>query len=170
MEIKTFWRIIIKGIGLWLLINSIYVIPQFASIFSFNEGGLNWDSLISVWIITFGTLIVYLLVTLFFLFKTELIINILKLDQNFTQNKIDINISYNAVLSIAIIVIGALVFVEAIPKFCSTIYDFLRQKELFKDYLGTSWMIFYFLKTLFGYLIMTNSKVIAKFIDNRKTD
>lgn len=170
MEIKTFWRIVIKGIGLWLLINCVYVIPQFAATFSFNDGTLNWANLISVWFITFGTLIVYLLVIGFFLFKTEFIVNILKLDKNFTQEKIDINIPYNAVLSIVVIVIGALVFVEAIPKLCSTIYEFLRQKELFKDYMGTSWIIFYFLKTIFGYLIMTNSKMIVKFIDNKKAN
>lgn len=168
MEIKTFWRIVIKGIGLWLLLNSIYVIPQFASTFFFASEGLNWNKLVPVWGVTFGTLIVYLLITVFFLFKTEWIVNILKLDQNFTQDKIDINISYDTVLSIVVILIGALVFVESIPKLCSTIYEFLNQKELFKDYLGSSWMIFYFLKTLFGYLIMANSKAIVKFIDKKK--
>lgn len=70
MEIKTFWRIVVKGIGLWLLINSIYVIPQFASTFSFIEqGSLNWESLIAVWAILFGTLAVYLVVTGFFFLK-----------------------------------------------------------------------------------------------------
>ncbi|CAM3640941.1 hypothetical protein [Flavobacterium chungbukense] len=171
MEIRTFWRIIIKGIGLWLLINSIYVIPQFASSFSFIEsGGLNWENLISVWFIIFGTLAVYLLITVFFLFKTEWIVRILRLDQNFTENRIDINLPYKNVLSIAVIVIGALVFVEAIPTLCSTIYEFVKQKELIKDYSGTSWLIFYFLEALSGYLIMTNSKTIIKFIDKQIND
>lgn len=168
MEIKTFWRIIIKGIGLWLLVNSIYVIPQFASTFSFNQDHLDWGNLITVWLITFGTLILYLLVVRVFLFKTEWVVNVLKLDKSFTENRIDINLPYSNVLSIAVIVIGALVFVEAIPELCSTIYEFLKQKELFKDYSGTSWLIFYFLKALFGYLMMTNSKTIVKFIDKRK--
>jgi len=171
MEIRTFWRIIIKGIGLWLLVNSIYVIPQFASTFSFIEyGGLNWENLISVWFIILGTLAVYLFVTGFFLFKTEWIVTILKLDQKFTENRIDVNIPYKSVLSIAVIVIGALIFVESIPKLCSTIYEFVKQKELIKDYAGTSWLIFYFLKALSGYLIMTNSKTIIKFIDKQKND
>lgn len=171
MEIKTFWRIVVKGIGLWLLVNSIYVIPQFASTFSFAElGGLNWENLIAVWIITLGTLAVYLLVTGFFLFKTEWIVRVLKLDQKFTENRIDVNIPYKSALSIAVIVVGALIFVEAIPRLCSSIYEFVKQKELIKDYSGTSWLIFYFLEALSGYLIMTNSKTIIKFIDKQKND
>ncbi|WP_026727398.1 hypothetical protein [Flavobacterium denitrificans] len=168
MEIKTFWRIIIKGIGLWLLINSIYVVPQFASSFSFIHDQLDWGNLIAVWLITFGTLIFYLLIVGVFLFKTEWIVNVLRLDKNFTENRIDINFPYNNVLSIAVIVIGALAFVEAIPKLCSTIYEFLKQKELFRDYSGASWLIFYFLKALVGYLMMTNSKTVVKLIDKRK--
>lgn len=171
MEIKTFWRIVIKGIGLWLLVNSIYVIPQFASTFSFIEyGDLNWENLISVWFIILGTLAVYLFVTGFFLFKTEWIVSILKLDQKFTENRIDVNIPYKSVLSIAVIVVGALVFVEAIPALCSNIYDFVKQKELIKDYAGTSLLIFYFSQAISGYLIMTNSKTIIKFIDKQKND
>lgn len=171
MEIRTFWRIIIKGIGLWLLINSIYVIPQFASSFFFIEsGGLNWENLISVWFIIFGTLAVYLLITGFFLFKTEWIVTILRLDQKFTENRIDVNLPYKNVLSIAVIVVGALVFVEAIPALCSNVYDFVKQKELIKDYSGTSLLIFYFLQAISGYLIMTNSKTIVKFIDKQNND
>lgn len=168
MEIKTFWRIVIKGIGLWLLINSVYIIPQFASTFSFNQYQLDWGNLITVWLITFGTLIVYLLIVRMFLFKTEWMVSALKLDKNFTESRIDINLPYTNVLSIAVIVIGSLIFVEAVPKLCSTIYEFLKQKELFKDYSGASWLVFYFLKALSGYLLMTNSKTVVRFIDKRK--
>ncbi|MCR4033067.1 MULTISPECIES: hypothetical protein [Flavobacterium] len=170
MEIKTFWRIIVKGIGLWLLINSVYIIPQFASTFSLTENGVNWNILTGVWAVLLGNLFVYLLITGFFLFKTEWIVNKLKLDKNFPQEKIDINLPYRTVISIAVVIIGAIVFVEALPKLCSTIYEFVKQKELIKDYAGTSWLIFYFLKGLFGYLIMTNSKNIVKFIDKQKVD
>lgn len=94
----------------------------------------------------------------------------MKLDQKFTENRIDANIPYKSALSIAVIVIGALVFVEAIPRLCSSIYEFVKQKELIKDYVGTSWLIFYFLEALSGYLIMTNSKTIIKFIDKQTKD
>jgi hypothetical protein len=171
MEIKTFWSIIIKGIGLWLLINSVYVITQFASTFAFtSDSGLNWKNLIAAWIITFGTLILYLLVASVFLFKSAWLIEKLRLDKNFSQDKIDLNIPYKTVLSIVVIVIGADVFIEALPKLCSTIYEFAKQKERINEYMGASWLIFYFLKALSGYLIMTNSKTVVKFIDKEKID
>ncbi len=68
-------------------------------------------------------------------------------------------------VKIIIIITGALILVEALPNLVAEIYQFLRQKELIKDYSETSWLFYYFLKSLFGYLIMTNSKFIEKFIN-----
>jgi hypothetical protein len=49
---------------------------------SFIDSEIGWNNLILVWFMCFITLLVYVLVTRLFLFKTEWIIKILKLDQN----------------------------------------------------------------------------------------
>lgn len=165
MEIKTFWTIILKGIGLWILLNAIYIIPQFTTTLFVFDNEIVWDNLLITWLISIAVFVLYILVARVFLFKSDWLMHFLKLDKNFTTEKIDINISSENLLKIIIIITGALILVEALPNLVAEIYQFLRQKELIKDYSETSWLFYYFLKSLFGYLIMTNSKFIEKFIN-----
>ena len=85
MHINTFWKIIIKSIGLWLLINCVWVIPQFMSTLNFLDGNLDWSNLILVWLMCLAALIVYILAARLFLFKTDWFVRILKLDQNLAK-------------------------------------------------------------------------------------
>ena len=164
MLINTFWKIIIKIIGLWLLFNGISIIPQFFSTLSFTNGDLNFDSLLSIWLMVFGAIIIYILIIRLFLFKTEWIIDKLKLEKNFNEEKINLEIESSTVLTIVIVVIGGLTIIESLPSFCSTLFNFLQQKMLIKDYPDSHWLIFDFLKVVIGYLLLTNGKSVAKYI------
>jgi len=164
MNINTFWKIIIKSIGLWLLMNCVWVIPQFTSTLNFIDGEIGWENLILVWVMCFTTLLVYILATRLFLFKAEWIIKILELDQNFNEEKIKFEIPAQTVLSITITVIGAIWFLKSFPNLASSIFEFLRQKELIKNYGETGWLIYYFISTIIGFLIMTNGKSVSKYI------
>lgn len=165
MEIKTFWTIVLKGIGLWLLVEAFYILPQMGSVFSISNYGDGFDSyVLLVWLFSILVFVLYLFIVRLFLFKSEWLLNILKLEKNFTTDRIDIGISKSKVLKIIIVTTGALILVGGFPHLIREIYQFLRQKELIKDYSETSWLFFYFLKSIFGYLIMTNSRSIEKFI------
>lgn len=61
MLIKTFWKILIKIIGLWLLFSCVSIIPQFFSTLSFTNGDLNTESLMLLWLMLFGSIIIYIL-------------------------------------------------------------------------------------------------------------
>ena len=165
MEINTFWRIILKGIGLWFLVESIYIVPQLMSTISVIDNEVGWSNLLIVWGINLFVFLIYILIVRLFLFKSDWLINTLKLEKNFTQEKIDISISTESILKIIIIIIGGLIFVQGLPNLIAEIYQFIQQKELIKNYPEVSWLIFHFLKTLFGYLMMTNSKIIEKYIN-----
>lgn len=164
MEIKTFWRIVIKGIGLWFLINILQIIPQLIANLSYIENHNDWGNLTSVLAINLLVFIIYVILIRLFLFQSDWLINILRLDQNFSQEKIGLTMPAETVMRIIIVVSGALIFVEALPNLIKGIFQFIQQTELIKDYPETSWLLFDFLKTLFGYLIMTNSRAIEKFI------
>jgi lysylphosphatidylglycerol synthetase-like protein (DUF2156 family) len=170
MLIKTFWKILIKIIGLWLLFSCISVIPQFFSTLSFTNGDLNIESLLLIWLMLFATIIIYIIIVRLFLFKTDWIVEKLKLEKNFTEERIDMNIKSSTVLTIAIIVIGGLIITESLPNFCSTLFDFLRQKNLLKDYQDTSWLIFHFCKIIIGYLLLTNGKNLVKYIEKESSE
>lgn len=164
MQINTFWKIILKSIGLWLLINCVWVIPQFMSTLNFQNGEINWNSLVLVWLMSLITLIAYILVTRIFLFKTEWLLRILKLDQNFAEDRIVIEIPPKTILTVVITMIGGVYFIKSFPSLANAIFEFLKQKELIKDYHNAGWMIYFFCATLIGFWVMTNGKAISNYI------
>ncbi|MCY1240195.1 hypothetical protein D3C87_673550 [compost metagenome] len=165
MLIDTFWKLLLKIIGLWLLFSCISVIPQFLSTISFVKGSIDFQSLLLVWLMLFVTIVIYIMILWIFLFKTAWIVEKLKLKNNFNEERIDLNIKSTTVLTIAIIVIGGLVLAESLPSFCSQLINFFQQKELLKDYPETSWIIYYFIKIIIGYLLVTNAKSFTKYIE-----
>lgn len=170
MQIKTFWQILIKIIGIWLLFSCISILPQFFSTLSFVNGNLNLKDLLLLWLGLLVTILIYILIIRLFLFKTDWIIKILKLEKNFTEDRIDLSIPKNTTITIAIIVIGGLIFIESLPNFCSRLFNFVQQKKMLKDYSDTSWLIYYFIKTIIGYLLLTNGKNIAKYLTKESTE
>ena len=170
MLINTFWKILLKIVGLFLLFSCISLIPEFYSTLSFTNGDLNTESLLMIWLMLFGAIILYTLIIRLFLFKTEWLVEKLKLEKNFNEERIDLNIKSSTVLTVAIIVIGGLMIAESLPNFCSGLFNFLQQGMLFKDYPDSSWLIYHFLKIIIGYLLLTNGKRLAEYIDKKSVE
>ena len=165
MKIETLWKIIIKLFGIWFLIESLYIIPQFTQTISYINREMNFEGLIYTFVFLIASIVVYAIIIRFFLFKTEWIIEKLRLNQNYTEEIIDINIKSSTVITIAIIIIGGMTLVDSIPRLLSQIFEFLQQKILVKDYPKFSWIILQLLKSIFGYLLITKSKIITKYIE-----
>ncbi|HEU4789454.1 MAG TPA: hypothetical protein VFS71_07200 [Flavobacterium sp.] len=170
MEIKTFWSIIIKLIGLWFLVNCFYIIPQLYGSLSYFDGDLNWESLIWTWLFTLLGVLIYCFIIRIFIFKTNWVVEKLKLDQGFTQEKIDLNISSYTVLQIVVILIGGYIFIQGLPVLCQQGIEFFQQKVLLRNYNGLSYLVYNFLRTLFGFIIMTNSNSAVKYICKQQED
>ena len=173
MTIKSFWTIIIKILGIWLILSSLTVISQFISFLQFF-GSSNNDNLFSLalpLIFILLTLLLYLLIIRLFVFKTDWIIDKLRLEKGFKEDRIDLNINHTTVLTIATIIIGGLIFVESFPQLCRQIFVFLQEDKMFRESKTSAWIIFQLVKTIIGYLLMTNSQVVVKFMDKeKKTD
>lgn len=170
MSIRTFWILLLKILGIWLILGSLTVIPQFFSAFSFfsNNQNDNITGVIVVIALLLLTIGIYLLILKLFVFNSNWIIDKLKLDKGFQDETIDLNIKLKTVLTIATIVIGGLMFIDAFPMFCKEIFISFQQKTVFREEANFSWIIFYFVKTLIGYLLMTNSKSVIEFIDKQR--
>lgn len=164
MSIRTFWIILIKIFGLILIFQAVSIIPEWiSSIYFLYENRDNKDFIILIFTILL-VLFIFYLITRFFLFKANWIIDKLKLDKGFEKNTIELNSSQNKIISIAIIVIGGYMLLQNIPILLQQLIAFFQDKTLFKDYPKSGWIIFYFCKAAIGYLLMTNSFRIAKFI------
>ena len=168
MEIRTFWTIILKSIGLWLLLNCFYIIPQFFSSLSFIEGQLDSQALVLQYLMTSFTIIVYILLVRLFLFKNTFIINFLKLEKHFTQERFDVNISYQSLLIAVVIIIGGLIFLQSLPVLFEEILSLMQNKKSTMEVSDTPWVIYHFVRTIIGLILMTNSRPIVRFIEKQQ--
>ena len=172
MTIRTFWTLFLKILGIWLILSALTVIPQFISAFAFfgensQDNFFTAIYIIALLLLTFG---LYFVVLKLLVFNSNWLIDKLKLDKGFQDEKLDLNITLKAVLAIATIVIGGLILVDALPMLCKEVFTFIQQKSVFREDPQFSWIIFYFIKALIGYLLMTNSKVVINYIDKKTVD
>jgi len=169
MTIRTFWNIFIKILGIWLVLSLLTVIPQFVRLLTFfgtNSQGrlLGIGITVALFLLTIG---IYALILRLFVFKTDWLIDKLRLDKGFPEEKIELIIQRSTVFTIATIVIGGIIFVDSFPLFCQQVLLFIQQDNLFRESPKSGWMIFYLVKTILGYLLMTNSQFVVKLIDKQ---
>ncbi len=136
MTPKTLFTIIIKIFGLWVIFSILEIIPQvLATLPMFiANGGININSslIIMILIPIFYILIIWLL-----LFKSELIISYLSLDQHFEQDQLQFHFSAAEILRVVILIIGGLLILEAIPKLIEQGLNYV-QKDASQSYLPYS--------------------------------
>ena len=167
MTIKTFWTIFIKILGIWLVLDSVTVIPQFFSTLFFtstDNTGQSFALTIALLLLTIG---IYILILRLFVFKTDWLIDKLQLEKGFAEEKIELNINYTTILTIATIVIGGIMFIDSLPQVCMQIFTFFQQKNRFIEDPESGWIIFHIAKTIIGYLLMTNSQFVVGFLNKQ---
>ena len=170
MSVRNFWTIFLKALGIWLVISGLTTIVQFISTLSalsFSNEGDVWSALYAI-VLTLLTIAIYFFILWLFVFKTSWLIDKLKLEQGFPEDKIEYNIHYSSVMTIAIIVIGGLIFIDSLPQFCRETFNYFQQNRMFHGNFSSGWIFFHLVKTVLGYLLMTNSKSIVKFIESKK--
>jgi len=169
MSIRTFWTLLLKILGIWLILSGISVVPQFINAFAFF-GDNQQDNVFAAFYITallFLTLALYAVVLKLLVFNSAWVIDKLKLDQGFPEERIDLNATLQTVLTIATIVLGGLILVDALPMLCKQVFTLIQQKSLFAEYPQFDWVIFYSAKALIGYLLMTNSKTVIRYVEKK---
>ena len=98
MTIKTFWTIFIKILGIWLVIDSITIIPQFISTLLFtgdNNTGQSFALTIGLLMLTN---VIYILILRLFVFKTAWLVDKLQLEKGFAEDKIELTIPSTTLL------------------------------------------------------------------------
>jgi hypothetical protein len=163
MTIRTFWTITIKIMGIWFVINNLMFLLQFFTSIFF----LNGEGRVMILIATLGmillTLFIFILIFYFFIFKTDWIIDKLMLDKGFQEEKFDLTIHRSTILSIAAIIVGGLIVLDALPQLFRQIILYFQQQNP-----TSTWIIFYFVKFLLGYIILTNSRLIVNLIEHQR--
>ena len=174
MTKRDFFRIIIKLFGLYSIILSLfYFIPS-------NLSYLNYGIEPSFLIYIFGSILITILIFVLLLRKTDLIIDMLKLDKGFDDDKINFgNLNSKKIFYLALILLGGYLIIYYLPEFLE--YTFLAfQEEVSQKGLGSLEIISfgsttdYFnwaisgLNLIIGYVLLTNYERITKWLNRNK--
>ena len=168
MTKRDFFRIIIKLFGLYSAVITLFtVLPQNIS----NFISVGEDFIIMLWILI--SLVAVISLFLLLLFKSDFIIDKLKLDKGFDDDKIELgNLNNESIFKFAVILIGGFLIVENIPHFIQYTFSAFKSKMLNNGYIPQT-TINYFnwfisgINILIGYIFITNYKRITSFLDKQ---
>lgn len=167
MTKKDFFILIIKLFGLYSVISSLFsVLPANISFLL-----MDLDMYGLAWIIGITTIVLGLFVLL--IFKSENIVKLLKLENGFDTDNIDLNnLKTSDLIKLSVFIIGGLLILNNIPSFIShSIFAFRGEKAGFnmtpRDniYWATS-----AISIITGYILLTNYSAISDLFDRKKNN
>ena len=164
MTPRSFLLIIIKLLGVYLLWQALtLVLNVIGTLGVAVQPGEN-DILILVIITSVGIIALVVIALRLCLFRPDIIIDKLALDQGFVEERFEINIHRSTVLAISVIVTGALILVDSVPNLCHQFLAYVKESKFngssTKTYLGL-----YAIKSLIGYLLVSNNRLIVAMIE-----
>ena len=162
MNIKTFFRIALKLIGLLLLIIGVIVaVPILFITFSINP---HYEHII-VGILIAG---IFLLIYGSMIFKTNWFINTFKLDQNFEEERLDFtNFKLDSLVTLMLLVLGGYFILSNIIPLLTTLYfafshDSLNDQGFTINNAKHILWISTLLKMLLGYVLIAKVKCVTQ--------
>ena len=170
MTARTLWTIILKIFGLYILIQVFLPVTQLFSILIAATGpqaGTVWEVLVYL-LLSIG---LYLLMVWLFIFKTDLLIDKLKLEKSIDEEKIEINIHRSTVLTLAVLLSGILMLADNLPQLLKELNSYLYVINAyvhFKDYPRASFIIVEFVRTLVAIFMLSCCRLIVNFIERKR--
>jgi len=173
MEVRSLFNLILKIIGIFFirdileafsrLLSVLVYLPQYASS---NEGYFNLG-------VTLPPLILYTLFTYVLIFRTDSLINLLKLDKNFSGH-VDLRIDRAVIMKSAIVIIGGYMVVSELPEFFRHLVYYVQERKLYVRIVrpDVSYAAMSAFKILIGLLLVFFNRPILRimnaFASNKK--
>ena len=170
MTPRTLFNIILKILGIFFIKDFLATIPQLLSIILFLTNSDTITEAVWTLVTTILILMVYGLVSYYLIFKTNLIIDKLKLDKGFDQETIPLNIHRSTILSISIIVIGGLLVADEIPTFCRQLFSYFQEKRMTygQTHPDIGYSVVSAAKIIIGIFLMTGHRKIVNLIERQR--
>ena len=178
MTPRTLWTIILKVFGLYILLQIFYPVSQliyiiYSSISSAELNGRQGGyALVGISSVLFSESI-YLFMLIAFLFKTDWLIDKLRLERGISEEKIELNIHRSTVLQIVIIITGVMLFIDSLPTLFKALFTYYQNTNVYIEFKKSpqgGWIIFYLVKVFVGFFMMTSSRLIVNFIERKRRD
>ena len=168
MTPRSLFNIILKVIGIFfirnILITTSNIIPAVVEV---NKEEFRDFGILNL-VILLLEFSVYLLLTYILLFKTNRVIDKLKLDQGFQQETFNLAIDRSTILRITIIVLGGLIIVESIPALIQEIIYFIEMKKSEVPNAKNYAVILQAVKLIIGIFLIAYQRFIVNVIDHKQ--
>lgn len=125
-------------------------------------------SLVSSTGIMYFTFFVFAFFIYLCFYKTEKVIELLRLEVGLKNEIIEFNLDQKSIISIAVIIIGGVVFIDSIPLFLKSFFIFIKEMNATENPSVDSdpqWIFYYLIKSIIGFVLMANYKQIAVFFE-----
>jgi hypothetical protein len=166
MTKRDFFRVLIKVFGLYFLIVTLFqIIPGNIANFIINF------SFELIFVLLFSLSVCFILVYFLF-FKSDVIVNLLKLDKDFDDDKIILGTTdFYTLLRLAIVIVGLWFLLDTFPKIIIEVINEFRLKVMKAEMFGYKpdhFNLFVrLINMLIGWLLITNNKSIASFLNKK---
>jgi hypothetical protein len=170
MTTRTLFNIILKVLGIFFIKDILAAIPQLLSVILYMTKSDTIGEAIWTLVMTVLILLIYGIVSYYLVFRTNLIIDKLKLDSGFDQETIPMNIHRSTVLSISIIVVGGLIIADEIPNLCRQLFAYFQEKRMTYGQTdpSISYSVMAAVKIIIGFLLIGNQRQIVNFIESKR--
>jgi hypothetical protein len=177
MSPRSLWTIIIKGLGIYVLLQGLMSIPSIINMAEiFYSSGFPDSSTQAVFfesIYMISLLIVFWLIIWGCVIKTEWIINNLKLNNGIIEEKLGFRMHRSDILKVVVMIIGGVTLIDSLP---AAFQEFFLCIQHLKEYNGfmkdpkCTYLLFYIIKVGIGVFMLTSSRLIVNFIDRRRRE
>ena len=170
MTLRTLFNIILKILAIFYIKDILEIVPQLLSVGVYLTKADTVNESIWTLVFTLIMLVVYFLVSYFLIFKTNVVIDKLKLDRGFDEKDISINIHRSTILSIAIIVIGGYMVADEIPNLCRRLFSYFQERRMTYGQTNPSISnsVLSGVKIIIGILLMLEQRRIVNLIERQR--
>lgn len=156
MSPRSLFNLILKVIGIFFIkdilesfshtLSALVYVPQYTSV---REAIFNVA-------VTFPALILYCLLTWLFIFRSDSIVKILKLDKSFGESAIQVNFERRTILRVAIIFAGGWILINEIPEFFRHAMYYYQERKMYVRMTrpDVSYILMSSMKILIGILLV----------------
>jgi len=167
MTPRSLFNIILKVLGIFFIQDFLAAIPQVLSVFLWITTPEGRQEAVWTFVSTLLLLFANGIVSFYLIFRTDVIIRKLKLENGFNQEAFQLNIHRSTILSISIIVIGGLIVANEIPNFCRLLFSYYQEKRMPYGVQnpGISYIVMSGAKIIVGILMLSKQRQIVRFIE-----
>lgn len=168
MTPRSFFTILIKLLGVYFLWQAVTITLSIISTLGVSATSDGNEVLLYVAILTSVCIAVLIVVALkLCLNRPDIIIDKLALDKGFSEDRFDVNIHRSTVLSIAVIVTGALIVTDSFPILCMQLLSYIQEVSV-KGSANKGYVIMYVVKLIIGYLLLSNNRRVVALIEQKR--